>query len=215
MQRRFSFTFFNTIRGRLVLLVLLVIVPALAVQVFGAWRDLRNDIAARQLESVRVVNHATSNFETLLAETRSVFADLVRVNEMRSPNKCAQVFTALRFAYERLAPETTNLGLADTQGNIYCAIIALQGARNLAGQPEFQAAIRTVDLAAGTYAANPLTGAPQVSVAYPVLSFNGRVQAVIFATIATGWLKTWQSESALPVGRQQGDGRRQTAVARS
>ena len=142
MQRPFSLTFFNTIRGRLVLLVLLVIVPALAVQVFGAWRDLRSDIAARKLESVRVVNRAASDFETLLSETRTVFTDLVRANEMRSPGNCTQVFTALRFAYERLAPETTNLGLADTQGNIYCAIISLQGEKNLAGRPEFQAAIR-------------------------------------------------------------------------
>ena len=200
MPRRFSLTFFNTIRGRLVLLVLLVIVPALAVQVFGAWRDLRGDIAARKLESVRVVSHATSDFETLLAETRTVFTDLVRANEMRSPGNCTQVFTALRFAYERLAPETTNLGLADTQGNIYCAIISLQGEKNLAGRPEFQDAIRTMDLAVGSYAANPLSGSPQVSIAYPVLSYNGRVQAVIFATVATRWLEKWQSESTLPAG---------------
>ena len=119
---------------------------------------------------------------------------------MRSPGNCTQVFTALRFAYERLAPETTNLGLADTQGNIYCAIISLQGERNLAGRPEFQAAIRTVDLAVGSYAANPLSGSPQVSVAYPVLSYDGRVQAVIFATVATRWLEKWQNESALPAG---------------
>jgi PAS domain S-box-containing protein len=193
-------TFFNTIRGRLVLLVLLVIVPALAVQVFGAWRDLRGDIAARKLESVRVVSRAASDFETLVTETRTVFTDLVRANEMRSPGNCTQVFTALRFAYERLAPETTNLGLADTQGNIYCAIISLQGEKNLAGRPEFQAAIRTMDLAVGSYAANPLSGSPQVSVAYPVLSYNGRVQAVIFATVATRWLEKWQNESTLPAG---------------
>ena len=192
--------FFNTIRGRLVLLVLLALVPALAVQVYGAWRDLRGDIEVRKLESVRMASHAAADFEGLLTDTRAIFTDLLRTNEMRSPGNCTQVFTALRFAYERLAPETTNLGLADAQGNIYCAIIALHGERNLAGRPEFQAAIRTVDLAVGSYVRNPLSGAPQVSVAYPVLSFNGRVQAVIFATIATGWLENWHRESALPPG---------------
>ena len=46
--------FFNTIRGRLVVLALLVIVPALVWQVYGAWRDLRGDIEARRLDSARV-----------------------------------------------------------------------------------------------------------------------------------------------------------------
>ena len=33
-----------------------------------------------------------------------------------------------------------------------------------------------------------------------MLSYNGRVQAVIFATVATRWLEKWQNESALPAG---------------
>ena len=192
--------FLNTIRGRLVVLVLLVIIPVLAVQVYGAWRDLRGDIETRKLESVRAVSHATSDFETLLAEARAVFSDLLRASEMRSPDNCTQVFTALRFAYERLAPDVINLGLADGDGAIYCAVNPVQGERNLADRPEYQAAVRDVDIAVGSYNTNLLTGSPQVNIVYPVLSFDGDVQAVIFATVAAAWLENWQRESALPSG---------------
>jgi PAS domain S-box-containing protein len=193
-------TFFNTIRGRLIILVLLVIIPVLAVQIYGAWRNLRGDIEARKLESVRAITHASHDFEALLADARGVFADLVRVNELRSPANCTEVFTALRFAYERLAPNATNVGLADADGNIYCAVNPVQNERNLARRPEFQAAVGSLDMAVGSYGANPQTGAPQVTVTYPVLSFDGRVHTVIFAIITMGWLENWERESALPAG---------------
>ena len=193
-------TFFNTIRGRLVVLALLVIVPALVWQVYGTWRDLRGDIETRRLESVRAVSHATGDFEDLLADTRAIFADLVRTNEMRSTANCTQVFIALRFAFERLAPDAVNVGLADADGNIYCAVNPVQHERNLASRPEFQAAVRSLDMAVGNYAANPQTGTPQVTITYPVLSFDGRVHTVIFATVAASWLEHWQHENALPAG---------------
>jgi PAS domain S-box-containing protein len=192
--------FLNTIRGRLVLLVLLVLVPVLVLQVYGAWRDLRGDIEVRKLDSVRAIAHATGDFETLLADARGVFADLVRANELRSPANCTQIFTALRFAYERLAPYATNVGLADADGNIYCAVNPVQVERNLASRPEFRAAISSLDMAVGSYGLNPQTGAPQVTITYPVLSFDGRLHTVIFATLTAGWLENWQRESALPAG---------------
>ncbi len=193
-------SFLNTIRGRLVLLAVLALIPALAVQAFGGWRDLRGDIEARKLESSRALTHATGDFAALLAETRTVTADLVRINEVRSPGNCTQVFTALRFAYERLAPEAVNLGLADAEGRIYCAINPLQGQRSLAGAEAFRSAVATSDMATSSYAPNLASGPPQILVASPVLSFDGQLQTVIFVTFATRWLERWQSESALPPG---------------
>ena len=146
------------------------------------------------------VSHATGDFEGLLAHTRAIFADLVRTNEMRSPANCTQISTALRFAFERLAPDAVNVGLADADGNIYCAVNPVQGERNLADRAEFQAAVRSLDMAVGAYVANSHTGTPQVTIAYPVLSFDGRVQTVIFATVSANWLENWQRENVLPVG---------------
>lgn len=192
--------FYNTARVRLFLLVLLVVIPALGVQIYGAWSDLQQTLNERKLESVRVIDHAQGDFNHLLIESRAVFTDLVRLNDIRSTNNCTQVFTALRFAYERLAPDAVNLALADTQGNIYCAINPVHGDRNIALQSDFQSAIQTLDLSAGVYRLNPSTGLPFVSVSYPALSLDGKVQTVIVATFETNWLENWQSEISLPVG---------------
>lgn len=191
---------FNTARARLFVLVLLVIVPALGVQVFGAWSDLQKNLLDRRFESVRVIQHAQSDFDSLLVETRAVFTDLVRVNDMRSANNCTRVFTSLRFALERLAPEITNLGLADADGNIYCAVNPVQGTKNLSAQVDFLTAKETLDMSLGSYALGTVNALPVLSVSYPVLSFDGEIQTVIFATLGTRWLRNWQNEVPLPEG---------------
>src|SRR5512134_568115 len=113
LSRDERITFWRGARGRLLLLVLLVMVPVLAVQVIGAWSDLQGDIADRKLEVARVMARAQGDFKTLMDGTRTVFADLVPLHEMRRPDNCAQMFGAMKLAYERLAPEATNIGLID------------------------------------------------------------------------------------------------------
>ena len=187
-------------RGRLFLLVLLIVMPALAVQILGAWSDLQQDIAGRKLEVAQVTAHAQGDFKTLLDQSRTVFADLAQLNEMRRPNNCTQVFNALQLAYERLAPEATNLGLSDAQGNIYCSVEPVPGERNISGQAEFQSTLKTLDLALGMYTLNRHTGAPEMMIAYPVPSAPNHVQTVIFVTLELDWLSAWQNEVALPSG---------------
>lgn len=200
LRPAYSRAFWGSARGRLFLLVLLFVAPALAVQVIGARSDLQQGIAFRKLELNQVMAHAQGDFKTLLDGTRTVFGDLVQLNEMRRPDNCTQIFNALRLAYERLAPDASNIGLSDAQGNIFCAVVPVLGERNIANQPHFQNAVKNLDMALGAYSLNPLTGKPVLNVAYPVLSFTGQVQTVIFATFELRWLEAWQNEVALPAG---------------
>ena len=143
---------------------------------------------------------AQGNFETLLDASHTVFSELVRLNAMRHPDNCTQVFNDLRLAYERLAPYATNIGLSDAEGNIYCAINTVVGNRNIANQPHFMRATQSLDMAIGDYSLHSSTGLPTLSVAYPVLSFDGKVETVIFITYDLRWLEDWQKEVALPAG---------------
>ena len=187
-------------RGRLILLVLLVAVPGFLVQLYGAWSDLQQDIAARKQDAGQVVVRAQGNFETLLAASRTVFTELVRLNSMRTPDNCTRVFNDLHLAYERLAPNATNIGLSDAEGDIYCAINAVVGKKNIADQSHFVRATKSLDMAVGEYSRNPSTGLPTLGVAYPVLSFDGKVETVIFITYELRWVEDWQKEVALPEG---------------
>lgn len=199
-SREFRDSFWAGARGRLFLLVLIVVIPALVVQVIGAWADLQLEINRRKAEVTGEMAHARGDFETLLDEARLVFSDLARLNELRRLDNCIQVYGSLRLAYERLAPEAVNIGLADARGDVYCAIAPMLGAVNIAEEPYFQQALETIDLSVGAYSLNPLTGVPSMNLAYPVLSFDGQVQTVIFITYELGWLSNWQKEIALPPG---------------
>jgi PAS domain S-box-containing protein len=187
-------------RGRLILLVLLVAVPGFLVQLYGAWSDLQQDIAAGKQDARQIVVRAQGNFETLLDTSRTVFSELVPLNAMRTPDNCTQVFNNLRLAYERLAPDATNIGLSDARGNIYCAVNAVVGESNIADQPHFLRAINSIDMAIGDYVVNPVSGQPTFSIAYPVLSFDRKIETVIFITYELNWVEEWQKEIALPPG---------------
>ena len=189
---------YQSTRGRLLLLVLLVAVPAFLVQLYGAWSDLQRDIAYRKQEAARLVVRAQGKFQTLLDTSSTVFTELVRLNAIRSPDNCTQVFNDLKLAYERLAPDATNIGLSDAQGNIYCSVNPVVGNSNIADQPHFLRATESLDLALGNYSLHPVTGLPTLNVAYPVLSFEGKVKTVLFVTFELHWLEDWQKEVALP-----------------
>lgn len=193
-------SFWTKARTRIFGLVLLIVIPALAVLIYGAWYDLRQSINERKLESVRILHHAQSDFDHLLDDARRSFSDLIRVSEMRSPDNCTEVFPSLRFAYERIAPDAINMGLADADGNIYCAINPVQGDTSIFNQPDFQTALQTLDMAAGVYRLDGASRVPIFNLSYPVLSFNGEVQTVIFATFEVRWLINWESEVDLPTG---------------
>lgn len=191
--------FWRSTRARLILLITLVIIPAFLVQGYGAWSDLQRDVAARKQAAAQTAARAQGKFDTLLNASRSVFTDLVRLPEMRNLNNCILMFNDLRLAYERLAPDATNIGLSDAEGNIYCAVNPITGKINIADESHFHRAVQTLDMSAGDYGANAST-LPTLNVAYPVLSFDGKVQTVIFITYELNWLESWQREVALPSG---------------
>lgn len=191
---------FQSTRGRLILLVLLVAVPSLLVQIYGAWSDLQQDIERRTRDAGQIVVRARGKFQTLLDTSYTVFVDLVPLHAMRSPDNCVSVYNDLRLAYERLAPYATNLGLSDANGNIYCSINTVVGNKNIADQAHFVRAAESIDMAIGDYAVNPSTGSPMLSVAYPVLSFDGKLQTIIFINFDLRWLDDWQKEVSLPAG---------------
>jgi PAS domain S-box-containing protein len=187
-------------RSRLFLLVLVVIFPAFLLQVSGAWSDLRRDVNARQQEAVNRLEVSHRRFIALVEDTQRVFEDLVRLPEMRDPENCILIFSNLRSAYDRLAPDVVNVGLADDEGNIYCAVNPVQGARNIAEQMHFLRAARSLSLSLGDYHRDPATSAPSLDLAYPVLSFDSKLQTVIFVNIQAHWLAGWLNEAAIPAG---------------
>lgn len=182
----------------MILLILLVFIPALGMQVYDALSDLRINIERQKLTSVRLMERAQGDFENLIETARAVFASLAGVNKSNSPNMCSQVITAMRLAYERLAPQVIDIGLADGQGIIQCAIKPTLGDRDIGEQIDFQGALQTYEMAIGIYGKDSRREEPTLNVSYPVLSEKGGVQTVLFLSIGTTWLEDWLGDVALP-----------------
>jgi two-component system, sensor histidine kinase len=195
-----------TARARLFILVLLLVLPVLGIQIYGAWSDLQQALNERKLASVNAAAHAQSDFDALLLDTRGVLSDLVRVGELRGSFGCAVLFPELRLALARLTPEATNVALAHTDGSIYCSTNPVRADANASGLVDFQAAKETREMALGIYAtaeldAAPATSAsPLLSISYPVLTSSGSVPTIVVATLGIQWLANWKNEIFLPSG---------------
>jgi PAS domain S-box-containing protein len=190
----------RTARFRLFLLVILVVLPALSVQVYGAWSDLQHNLAVLRAQGFRTADQAQGEFEALLAEADQELLRLAGVPQLGDPQKCTQVFTNLRFAYERLAPAVSNLGLATPGGEIYCAIQPMQAGRSQAAEADLQAAFTSTMLSLGDYGVDPIDDTPVVTAAYPAAAPDGTIRAIIFAIFDADWLASWQAKAALPDG---------------
>lgn len=189
--RRFS----RTVQARLIFLVLLVAVPALGAQVYQAWNSLRVDFEKQSLESVRLLDHAQSDFRNLINDTRIVFTELDQLDNVRNFERCEEIDAELRRAFERLTPRAMNLGLVNMQGEVLCAVNAAQK-QPVSEDVDVQSLIGSL----GKYRLDPDNGLPSVSLTHPLRSTAGAVEMALFATFDAAWLDTWQGEVVLLPG---------------
>jgi PAS domain S-box-containing protein len=190
--------FWQSTRWRLFALVLISVLPALAVLVIGAWWDLQQDLSEKKQEVSLAALQAQRHFGILITNSNLVFTNLIRPDELIGARNCTQIYDKLRFSFEQLAPEATNLSLSDAEGNIYCAIHHELGETNVFAQPHFQRALQSKGLSLDNYVRNSITDTPMMSVAYPVATIEGEVQIVINANYELWWLEQWLSETTLP-----------------
>ncbi len=186
----------GSLRTRLLLLVLLAVIPALGLALY-------TNLEERQLRKALVYEHAmrlsrlvSADYERLIEEARQLLVTLAHLPAVRDLNRAA--CTALFVDLLAQRSSYANLGVIDTDGNIFCT--AIPGQAYLGDRVYFRRAFETRDFAIGEYQIGRLTDKASVNFGYPVLDDAGRVQAVVFAALDLAWLNKLASQAGLPEG---------------
>jgi signal transduction histidine kinase len=186
------------LRGRLLLLVLVAVVPALGLTLYTDLEQRRLETARVQDNALRLARLASADHERLVDGTRQLLVALAQLPEARGgePAACNALFADLLKQYRSYA----SLGVIAPDGFISCSAPPADGAVFVGDRAYFRRALEPGDFAVGEHQIGRLTGKATVNFGYPILGGVGEVQGVVFAALDLAWLNQYAAHARLPAG---------------
>lgn len=192
-------TVFDSLRSRLMLLVLGAALPLLAMTLLAnsELRRVAADNAER--EALRLARIAADDQRDSIMDTRQLLYALARLPEVREPqtDACTSLLSDLAAQYRQHA----FLAVASPDGDSVCTTLNVTPTEiRLTEHTAFQKALQTRDFAVEDYLSDEIGGAVTLDVAYPVLGEDGQIDAITFASLDLTWLNRLAAEARLPEG---------------
>ncbi|MEW5849584.1 MAG: EAL domain-containing protein [Myxococcota bacterium] len=189
---------FASLRGRLLLLVALAVVPAWGLMLHTA-REQRS-MASRVVreDALRVARGAAANQDRLIEGARQLLTTLALLPNVRSadPRACGILLATLLGQF----PGYVNFGVIAPNGELLCSALPAPPNLNLADRSYFRGALVERGFVVGEYQVGRITGVASVNFGYPIIDEHGVVTAVVFAAMDLRWLNRFAAETELPEG---------------
>jgi PAS domain S-box-containing protein len=185
------------LRGRLILLVFISVIPALVLILHNAKRDRDVSAARIQEDAQRIVDVAAARQRSFIDSARQLLAVLAEVPEVSAGDgaACSRFMKSLADRHSVFA----NLGVIDVAGNLTCSAVGFSGTVELGDRSYFLRAKNSKSFAIGDYQFGRVTGRGSVNFGYPLFR-GGEVGAVVYAALDLTWLTQLTREARLPSG---------------
>ena len=171
--------------GRLLLLVMLAVVPALVIQ---AWNEYDQRIAREddiRQHVVEITKQFGGEIGVLREGARQLLQVLAQLDSVKfhQPDACSALFSHLKSGISNYSL----LGAADTTGRVFCASGPTSLSRVI-DQPFFTRAMAQPELAVGNYWVDPADGGRMIHFAERFDDGDGHIAGVVFAGLDLDWL---------------------------
>jgi len=174
------FKAFGGLRARLLAIVLLALLPAVAL--LAVYATFQNRIAEERTRAdvQRMVESDARSLQALLGQARATLVTYASSQAVQEQDwKTAQA-TAERVQAEQ--PEYLNIGVADPNGHVLVSAKPASGTVSISDRTYFKRVIGFRRFAVGDYQIGRITSLPSINVAYPVLDSAGAVRSVVYAS---------------------------------
>ncbi len=185
------------LRLRLLLLLLLGVIPALALIIYTNL-ELRRSVAVTvQQEMLRLVRLAANDQADTVKDTRQLLFALAPQPGIYNadPESCPDFLRRLSTQY----PQYVQLGVIDPEGQVLCSSTP-DGVQRVAEQEFFQQIRDSGRFTSGDYQLDPTGDNAVLPIGFPVVNEVGDLRAVVFATFDLSWLDQLIAEAELPAG---------------
>ncbi len=185
-------------RSRLLLLILLPVIPALAFALHTNFQQRRLGIARVENDAIRVVQLAAANQRGLVEATRQHLSGLARFPQARGNDLRAfdTFFASLLNVYTNYC----DFGLIETNGDLVSNSFPRGGPINLADRAHVQRVLKSQDFAIGDYQPPDGKANARLLFGHPVFNEKGRLVRIVYAALDLRALTEAVAREPLPVG---------------
>jgi|GEM_PF-908207 len=186
------------IRKKLLLFLLIIFLPAIAAILATGLSQRRNDIAKAGKDTMMLVQSLAAQQEQVALTTKTMLTTLARLPEVQRLDRkaCDALFQELNRQY----PFYTVILAVTPDGRVFAASKPFQPSTDLSDRKHVRDAIGTLDFSAGEYVVGRVSNARSLNFAYPVLSAEKKLIAIVIAGFNLSEYERFVSRANLPTG---------------
>ncbi len=187
----------NSLRVRLVFLVLLAMIPSLALILYTAHVQRSVAMGAAHENLFRIASLAASDTSQAIEGAQQLLGGLAQFHEIRGGDSaaCGAVMSKLLAMY----PFYSTLGVASPDGAVVCSAVPLTNSVTVADRSWFRQVLQQREFTVGEYQVDRLSGKSTIDFAYPIVD-GDHIQSVVFAALNLKFLNGRISRVRLPDG---------------
>jgi HAMP domain-containing protein len=186
-----------SLRVRLILLTLVMLVPALGLLVYVAEQDRDNALDEVKSKALYLARLAAAEETQIIQSTRQLLRQLAQTPEARKETTRAACDEMVARQI-KLYPHYDNVGVIAPNGIRFCSVLLPEQSADLSSRSYFRRAVESRDFAVGDYQIGGSSGKASVGFGYPVLDASGALQGVSYATLNLNWLGKSLARTQLP-----------------
>jgi diguanylate cyclase (GGDEF)-like protein len=188
----------SSLRYRLLLLVFLAMLPALALILSTAWEQRRQAAIGAREDAQRLARVAAADHQRLIDGARSLLIGLSQLSDVQMHN--AKACIGLFAEVQKQFPLYVNIGAVRPDGHVFCAGRRRPRFDDVADQAFFQRTLATREFTVSGYHPDPVTGKSILTLSYPAIDRVGDAWGVVFAELSLDWMTQLADKAQLPRG---------------
>lgn len=188
----------SSLRVRLLLLVLLAVIPALGLFFYTNANHRQLLVAGIEMELLRWARLAAVDYAELLDRADHLLVTLANLPDLERQDPGASQALLARLLADH--PFFTNLGVADSSGQVISSALPLLSRDEVAQRIDLGRVMQAREVTVGAYHIDPARRAASVTAACPMPDASGGVRGMVFVDIEMGWFRDLASAPDLPPG---------------
>ena len=172
---------FSGLRARLLAIVLLALLPAVALLVVYAGFQNNSAEQRARADVQRLAESDAVSLQRLISQARATLVAFSASQAVQRQEWAIAQATAERIAREQ--PDYLNIGVIGLDGNTLVSALPTTGTVYVGDRPYFRRAMQYRRFAVGDFQLGRISKRPSINVAYPVLDAEGSVRCVTFVSL--------------------------------
>ncbi len=177
-----------SIFARLLILTLIAVLPALAIQANNEL-DLRKAREQEVRESaLRNAAFASGELDRIVESGHSLLVAIATLPAVvdRDADQCSAYLRGLKASFDQYLL----IGVLDREGRAFCTSVGPRPDVSMAERPFFRVAIDTGEFTVGLYSAGGVVGTDVLPLIQPFRDRSGDVAGIVYASLDPAWLAT-------------------------